>query len=187
MIHCVGEPEKNPSHGNLEVPSFIKEVLPLWKLGDFLPEQIRNKMFTSDPSTLYILKRDLMQSLTPVKLRKEIKEMEEGDVQYLESMLGRGDNEEADIESEIKIPDFTDYVSPNKPRGQRELLNDYLYIWTTHKRLRGNIGICCGVGKVNLPLFPQPPQPILDLWISQSQEAKLFRENCRSINNAVCL
>ena len=137
MIHCVGEPEKNPSHGNLEVPSFIKEVLPLWKLGDFLPEQIRNKMFTSDPSTLYILKRDLMQILTPVKLRKDIKEMEEGDVQYLESMLGRGDNEEADIESEIKIPDFTDYVSPNKPRGQRELLNDYLYIWTTHKRLRG--------------------------------------------------
>ena len=43
-------------------------------------------------------------------------------------------------------------------------------------------GICCGVGKVNLPLFPQPPQPLLDLWISQSQEAKLFRENCRSIH-----
>ena len=46
---------------------------------------------------------------------------------------------------------------------------------------------CCGDGKIVLDPFPAPPQPILDLFKSQSEDGKIFRKNARSINNAVCL
>ena len=35
--------------------------------------------------------------------------------------------------------------------------------------------------------FPKQPQKILDLWTEDSSKAKVFRENARTINNAVCL
>ena len=46
---------------------------------------------------------------------------------------------------------------------------------------------CCGDGKVALAPFPAPPQPLLELFISQSEDAQIFRKNARSLNNAVCL
>ena len=46
---------------------------------------------------------------------------------------------------------------------------------------------CCGGGKIVLSPFPAPPEPLLELFISQSEDAQIFRKNARSINNAVCL
>ena len=46
---------------------------------------------------------------------------------------------------------------------------------------------CCSGGKVVLTPFPCPPQPILELFIGQNDDAKIFRKHARSINNAVCL
>ena len=46
---------------------------------------------------------------------------------------------------------------------------------------------CCAHGKVHLPIFPDPPVLLHNLWFSNSPEACLFRRHCRSINNAVCL
>ena len=47
--------------------------------------------------------------------------------------------------------------------------------------------ICCGGGKIKLSPFPKPPQEIYDLWIKDTPEARLFRANSRSLNNAACL
>ena len=52
---------------------------------------------------------------------------------------------------------------------------------------RESSGSCCSNGKVSLQQFPKPPQDIQDLWLGNSSEAKLFRNNARHINNAVCL
>ena len=46
---------------------------------------------------------------------------------------------------------------------------------------------CCGNGKVSLDPFPKPPKELNDLWHANTPEARLFRENARSFNNAVCL
>ena len=46
---------------------------------------------------------------------------------------------------------------------------------------------CCSGGKVVLTPFPCPPQPILELFVGQNDDAKIFRKHARSINNAVCL
>merc|ERR1712082_42943 len=46
---------------------------------------------------------------------------------------------------------------------------------------------CCGNGKVILESFPQPPEEIHRLWRNNTAEGRLFRQNARSINNAVCL
>ena len=46
---------------------------------------------------------------------------------------------------------------------------------------------CCNNGKVNLPVFPLPPDEINRLWHDQTTKGKLFRQNARHINNAVCL
>ena len=46
--------------------------------------------------------------------------------------------------------------------------------------------MCCGRGKVQEPSFPKPPDPLHNLWYDNTDEAKVFRENSRSINNAVC-
>ena len=48
-------------------------------------------------------------------------------------------------------------------------------------------GSCCGNGKVVLEPFPKPPDVIMDLLKSESEEGKVFRKYARSINNAVCL
>ena len=47
--------------------------------------------------------------------------------------------------------------------------------------------VCCGEGKVLPPTIPTPPKEINDLWLKDTAEARFFRANSRSINNAVCL
>ena len=46
---------------------------------------------------------------------------------------------------------------------------------------------CCGNGKVILHPFPQPPDELHNLWHADTAEGRVFRENARTINNAVCL
>ena len=46
---------------------------------------------------------------------------------------------------------------------------------------------CCSNGKVSLERFPSPPTEIRNLWQNNTVKGRLFRENARSINNAVCL
>ena len=46
---------------------------------------------------------------------------------------------------------------------------------------------CCSNGKVHIDPLPQPPQLINKLWHDDTPEGRLFRQNARSINNAVCL
>ena len=46
---------------------------------------------------------------------------------------------------------------------------------------------CCGNGKVILDPYPQPPFELLNLFHADTAEARLFRENSRSLNNALCL
>ena len=46
---------------------------------------------------------------------------------------------------------------------------------------------CCNDGKVLLESFPDPPPLLKKLWTSKATEAKLFRENSRSFNNALAL
>ena len=46
---------------------------------------------------------------------------------------------------------------------------------------------CCNSGKVVLESFPKPPQDIDKLWHNNTIKGRVFRENARSINNAVCL
>ena len=38
-----------------------------------------------------------------------------------------------------------------------------------------------------MDVFPQPPKELDDLWHGETSEGRIFRENARSINNAVCL
>ena len=47
--------------------------------------------------------------------------------------------------------------------------------------------VCCINGKVLLPIFPDPPQILQDLLTSNTAEARLFRQNTRTINNALAL
>ena len=46
---------------------------------------------------------------------------------------------------------------------------------------------CCSNGKVMLERFPKPPTKIDKLWRKNDVQGRVFRENARSINNAVCL
>ena len=46
---------------------------------------------------------------------------------------------------------------------------------------------CCGNGKVMLDPFPVPPPEINNLWHADNTKGRVFRENSRPINNAVCL
>ena len=46
---------------------------------------------------------------------------------------------------------------------------------------------CCGGGKVRLAAFPLPPEEINRLWHADTAEGRVFRQNARSINGAVCL
>ena len=47
-------------------------------------------------------------------------------------------------------------------------------------------GGCCGL-KVSLPPFPPLPEELHKLWFEDSHEAKLFRANSQSFNNALAL
>ena len=46
---------------------------------------------------------------------------------------------------------------------------------------------CCNNGKVSLQSFPDPPPLLKRLWMSNTPEARLFRENSRSFNNGLAL
>ena len=46
---------------------------------------------------------------------------------------------------------------------------------------------CCSGGKVALPPFPRHPEALMNLWTGADTRSRLFRENSRIINNAVCL
>ena len=52
---------------------------------------------------------------------------------------------------------------------------------------RETASTCCNNGKVILEKLPQPPEQINKLWHDETPEGRLFRQNARSINNAVCL
>ena len=43
---------------------------------------------------------------------------------------------------------------------------------------------CCQNGKVLISPFPRPPDPLLNLWLGDSNVARLFRQNARYIYNA---
>ena len=47
--------------------------------------------------------------------------------------------------------------------------------------------LCCNNNKVNLDPFPLPPRELQKLLLSDTVEARLFRENIRSFNNALAL
>ena len=47
--------------------------------------------------------------------------------------------------------------------------------------------VCCSKGKVQLPLFPDPPKMITNLLKADTVEGKLFRQNTRTFNNALAL
>ena len=47
--------------------------------------------------------------------------------------------------------------------------------------------LCCNKGKVMLDCFPNPPKLLKSLLTVDTIEARLFRENIRSFNNALAL
>ena len=46
---------------------------------------------------------------------------------------------------------------------------------------------CCSGGKVLPPPFPRPPESLMNLWKGDDPKSRIFRENSRLVNNAVCL
>ena len=56
------------------------------------------------------------------------------------------------------------------------------------KKWRGETSsTCCNDGKVILDRYPDPPLLLRSLWTANTPEARLFRENSRSFNNALAL
>ena len=47
--------------------------------------------------------------------------------------------------------------------------------------------ICWSNGKINLPLYPQPPDFLQEIWQSDSADAVIFRKHCRVLNNALAI
>ena len=47
--------------------------------------------------------------------------------------------------------------------------------------------ICCDNGKFALQPFPAPPEFLMQLWIGQDIQSRLFREFVRSLNNSLAL
>ncbi len=48
-------------------------------------------------------------------------------------------------------------------------------------------GQCCSSGKLSLPLFPDPPQSILDLLLGKLEKSKEFFHRVRDYNNILAL
>ena len=47
---------------------------------------------------------------------------------------------------------------------------------------------CCSGGKILLTAFPPPPPaPLMELFIGESEDARIFHKHARALNNAVCL
>lgn len=65
--------------------------------------------------------------------------------------------------------------------GAKHWLDERVNRSTTHPEF----GMCCAHGKVRLPLLPDPPAAIRDLYTAQTPRAKEFRENIRQYNAAL--
>ena len=50
-----------------------------------------------------------------------------------------------------------------------------------------NSRMCCLDGKVKLPSYPEPPEILKDLWLGEDPTSKVFKNNARVLNNAICL
>ena len=46
---------------------------------------------------------------------------------------------------------------------------------------------CCSGGKIHLTAFPPPPAPLMELFIGENEDARIFHKHARALNNAVCL
>ena len=46
---------------------------------------------------------------------------------------------------------------------------------------------CCLEGKVALPHYPRPPEPLMELWTGTDDRSKVMRGLSRTLNGAVCL
>ena len=68
--------------------------------------------------------------------------------------------------------------------GNMDIICDYCNALKFGKETSSS---CCSNGKVLLDMFPRPPHEIDNLWRADTSEGRVFRENTRSINNAVCL
>ena len=85
------------------------------------------------------------------------------------------------MDGSYKVPDLENTVDSI---GKMDVVCQFCHA----KKFRKETGsTCCGQGKINLTPFPKPPPAIEGLFQGDSNESKLFRENARSINGAVCL
>ena len=55
-------------------------------------------------------------------------------------------------------------------------------LWPTERK-----SICCQMGKVSIPPFPQPPTILRELWTAGTYDAKMFRKHARRLNAALAL
>ena len=79
------------------------------------------------------------------------------------------------------VPDLT---NTDETIGRMDTICDYC---KALKFKNETASLCCNTGKVDLSAFPPPPQLIQNLLTEHTTEAKLFRENSRSFNNALAL
>ena len=85
------------------------------------------------------------------------------------------------LEGSYKVPDLKDTTDSI---GSMDIICQYC---DAKKFKKETASSCCSDGKVMLDRFPTPPPYIDNLWHADTPEGRLFRENARPINNAVCL
>ena len=126
---------------------------------------------------------EILRMSQPNEIKIEVKEKSKifkagtrTSVQYKEGLESK-----AILEGSHKVLDIED--SPDNI-GTMNVICQYCGALKFRKETSGT---CCNNGKVVLETFPRPPEEIYKLWYAQSVEGRLFRENARSINNAVCL
>ena len=117
-------------------PDFIAKQLPEWRIGEDLPEKIRSVVFSKDPRTLYDTKVQLLTSLENVKPDYLSQDIPEEYMDALEQACG-ATTETKSHDALSKNKDFTGYVSPDQPNGRIGMRDDFQYIWTVLKRIRG--------------------------------------------------
>ena len=90
-------------------------------------------------------------------------------------------NTHAILEGNVFVPELSE---SKDTLGNMDIICQYCQAVKFKKETSG---LCCNAGKINLPLFPPPPEELLSLWMECTPEAKLFKDNCRALNNAVSL
>ena len=78
----------------------------------------------------------------------------------------------------------SDLIASDDAIGKMEFICQYCGALKFKKETAST---CCNNGKVFLDLFPQPPEELNNLSHADTPEARVFRENARSINNALCM